>query len=329
MPDSQDKTSQTSSDPKVPDTPTALAKGKLEAKQATGTEHNRTGPSALLGDDVGYDRAAQASQIAQGRKRDESGRFASDDDGREPQRATRSRNRSNDERDTGRRYEYDDQPRRVASRRDDDVLVARDRNQRNLFDDNDYGRRQTRDFEPGRSDDPRDRWAGQSYSQTPPRDDYARDSRDYSDNYRRYPNEERRQDRPQDYRDRYDHRAGWAQTGEPRYRDDRDERRASWASQGDQQRHRDWDRDDRGGYSSRRDYDEDYTRRQGGYDLRPRQERYRDDRPREYAHPDDRGRYQYNDYRPTDRDRTLAERRQFVDDYRDDPDRRPGRRYDR
>jgi hypothetical protein len=302
MPDTHDKKPQ-----KAPDTPQVKAsRDKPSAASATvEAETIAAGaPRRTQGQgDVLDDRASHASQAAQGRRRDESGRFATDDDTREPSRASRSRSRPDD--DYRAHYAYEDGQRRPSIRRDYNDYDTRDRGQRNLFEDQDDYRR--REHQPSRDEDQRNHWVGQGYyGSGPSRDDYQRDSRNYGDDYRRYSSQERRPER-------YDDRRGWTQTDESRYGDYRDDRRPSWALQGDQQRHRDWERDDRGGYTSRRDYDDDYTRLQRGdryhddYDRRPVQDRYRDERPREYAEREDRTRYQYNDYHPVDRERSWQE----------------------
>lgn len=298
MPDNQDKKPQTeASKEKV-----SSANATVEAATIAGGEGQSPHQAAGISDD----RVSQASEAAQSRKRDEYGRFATDDDSREPRRATRPRSRPDDDYRGG--YSYDDEPRRR-----DYGYEAHDRGQRNLFEDQDAYRRRER--EPSRDNDQRSRWA-QDYTRSQDRDDYER--------YR----QERRPDRGNDY----DERRGWSQTGERRYDDYREQPRSGWTSQGDQQRHRDWDRDDQGRYSSRRDYDDDYTRLQRGYrdrddyDRRPQQDRYRDDPPREYARSDDRTRYQYNDYHPVDRDRSWPEVRHDAGYI---PRRGPGRRDDR
>ena len=105
MPDNQDKKPQTSreqvsADQDIPQTsPTAV--------KATNAVQNKQ-------DNVPNDRATQASQAAQSRRRDEGGRFATDDD-REPQRS-RARDRQDDyDRD---RYAYDENLRSASSRRE-------------------------------------------------------------------------------------------------------------------------------------------------------------------------------------------------------------------
>lgn len=308
MPDNQDKKPQTDVDAQAKASKDKLSTANATVETATIAGSEAQSPQQAQAGSQPDDRAAQASQAAQNRRRDENGRFATDDDSREPQRASRSR-QDNDYRD---RYTYGDEPRRRDY--DDD---ARDRRQRNLFEDQDDYRRRER--EPLRDDYPRSRWSSQ------PRDDYERYNRDRDDDYRRYGN----QDRPPE---RYDERRAWSQAGERRYDDYREPPRSGWASQGDQQRHRDWDRDDHGRYNSRRDYDDDFTRLQRGYserddyERRSQQDRYRYERPRDYARSDDRTRYQYNDYHPVDRDRSWPEVRHDAGYI---PRRGPGRRDER
>lgn len=302
MPDNQDKKTQTeASKEKV-----SSANATVEAATIAGGEGQSPDQAAGISDD----RARQASEAAQSRKRDEYGRFATDDDSREPRRATRPRSRPDDDYRGG--YSYDDEPRRR-----DYGYEAHDRGQRNLFEDQDAYRRQEREL--WRDGEQRSRWDDEQ------REDYEGYSRGYADDYRRYGNQERPPER-------YDERRHWSQIGERRYDDYREQPRSGWASQGDQLRHRDWSRDDQGRYSSRRDYDDDYTRLQRGYrdrddyDRRPQQDRYRDEQRREYARSDDRTRYQYNDYHPVDRDRTWPEVRHDAGYV---PRRGPGRRDDR
>ena len=308
MPDNQDKKPQTETDARDKASKDKLSSANATVEAATIAGGEQRSPQQAQAGSQPEDRATQASQAAQNRRRDENGRFATDDDGREPSRASRSR-QDNDYRD---RYGYADEPRR----REYDY-EARDRSQRNLFEDPEGYR--SRERERFRDEDPRSRWASQS------RGDYERYSRDRDDDYRRYGN----QDRPPE---RYDERRAWSQTGERGYDNYREPPRSGWASQGDQQRHRDWDRDDRDRYNARRDYDDDYTRLQRGYrdgddyDRRSPQDSYRDERPHEYARSDDRTRYQYNDYHPVDRERSWPEARHDAGYI---PRRGPGRRDER
>jgi hypothetical protein len=335
MPDTQHKKPQAESESqtKASRDKSSGANATVEAKTVAGSEGQpEREPEGK--DDTIADRATQASQAAQNRKRDEHGRFATDDDTREPQRASRSRQ---DEYHGG--YRYDDDYRRTSSRRDYDDYEARDRDQRNLFEGQDDYRRRER--APSRDDDQRGRWASQGYGHSQSHDDYERYSREYGDDYRRYSNQERRPDHQRGDDERYDRRynhlgGGWAQTGERRYEDDyRDQRRSGWTSQGDQQRHRDWERDERRGYSNaRRDYEEfDAPRHQSyrdrdDYSRRFQQDRYEEERRRDFAGAEDRTRYQYNDYHPVDQERSRYEQRRYGRDDRYEPGRGPRRRDD-
>ncbi len=331
MPDNQDKKPQTETKASQ-DKSSANATVEARTIAGGGGQSEQAAEKANIPDD----RAAQASQAAQHRKRDDHGRFATDDDTREPQRASRQRSRQDD--DYRGRYDYNDDPRRASSRRDYNDYEARDRGQRNLFEDQDDYRRRER--APSRDDDQRGRWASQGYGHSQSHDDFERYSREYGDDYRRYSNQERRPDRQRDSDERYDQRynylgGGWAQSGQ-RYEDDRATRRSGWVSQGDQQRNRDWERDERGGYSNaRRDYEEfdgprhrSYRDLDDDYSRRFQQDRYEEERRRDYTGAKDRTRYQYNDYRPVDQESSRYEQRRYERDDRYEQVRGPRRRDD-
>lgn len=292
MPDNQDKKPQPESDAQTKASKEKLSSANATVEAATIAGGEGQSPQQGQTGSQADDRATQASQAAQSRRRDENGRFATDQEQRDFQRGGQSRIRQDD--DYRGRYGYDEEPRR----RNYNDYEARDRGQRNLFEDQDDYRRRER--EPLRDEDPRSRYASQ------PGNEYGRYGRDYRDDYRSETSQDRRPEQ-------YDERRRWAQTGERRYDDYREPPRSGWASQGDQSRHRDWNRDDGGRYDARRDYDDDYTRLQRGdrdrddYDRRPQQDRYRDDRPRDFARSDDRTRYQYNDYQPVERERSWPE----------------------
>jgi len=126
--------------------------------------------------------------------------------------------------------------------------------------------------------------------------DRAFDQSPYSDRDRYYSEGGQGRSRPQGYRPndngrdfereaREQPRNRWREANvDPRYDDAYDQHRnRAWSSQGNQDRHRDWDRDDRGRYSNERYQDEDRYRSQdrgyGDRDERGFQEQRRRDEP--------------------------------------------------
>ncbi len=156
------------------------------------------------------------------------------------------------------------------------------------------------------------RYSGTGYDERTPYQSRDRDfdRSPYGDHDRFYSEGGQYRQRPQGYRPNdngrdFEHEAReqprnrWRESNvDPRYDDAYDQHRnRAWSSQGNQDRHRDWDRDDRGGYSNARQHDEDRYRGQDrGYG----------DRPGNYppAREDDRGntnrwRDERRDYRET------------------------------